>query len=316
MKTLGAKDEKNPNDCIAVLIPSYDRTDILKTTLLGWLKAKGVDKVFVVAEASSRTILERYEEVIQKYKESGKIVYKLVLKRLGSIRARNISLNMVANQGYKYIVIVDDDYFLPNKNCLDAMARDFELDDEIGAVGGKVIVSRRRMDPDFFLNLPINLADSLTMLIGYVFLDIKHGPRYSEFLPPFFMIRREILDKMVRYDKVFDTPTAFREESDFQLQIKRLGYKLLYDPRIRVVHLATEEGGNRPNISMGKRIYWKARNHTIFILKWNKSIVKRIWHLILSTLVLMMYRPWYGFWILKGLQDGVHTFNTAQTDRK
>ena len=47
------------NNSIAVLIPSYDRPQILKMTLRSWLKANFVDKVFVVAQASSSDILKK-----------------------------------------------------------------------------------------------------------------------------------------------------------------------------------------------------------------------------------------------------------------
>jgi hypothetical protein len=145
-------------------------------------------------------------------------------------------------------------------------------------------------------------------VITSVFLDIEHGPRFSECLPQFFITKKEILDKGVRYDEIFDTPTGFREESDFQLQIKHLGYKLLYDPTIYVIHLAADEGGNRPKISMGERMYWKARNHTIFILKWHTSILKRVWYVMFSILILSLYRIWLVPWIFRGVKDGVRNF--------
>ncbi|MBS7618992.1 glycosyltransferase family 2 protein [Candidatus Bathyarchaeota archaeon] len=292
------------NNRIAVFIPSYDRPEILKFTLPGWLKASCVGKVFIVAEASSRDRLERYRGFIETQR-SDKLVYKLALKKMGSVKARNVLLDLFAEDTCEYAVMADDDYLLLDEGCLIRMARTLESGNEIGAVGGKVIVIGRRGDPDFFLNLPLNLSDLLTRLTGYVFLDIQHGPRYSEFLPPFFMLRKEVLSKMVKYDEIFDTPTGFREESDFQLQIKNLGYKLLYDPRVYVVHLAAGEGGNRPKMNMEERIYWKARNHTIFILKWNKPILKRVWYIMLSALILSLYRIWHTLWIFRGVKDGI-----------
>jgi len=294
-------------DDIAVLIPSYDRPEILEITLPSWLEADGVNKVFVVAEASSRDILVKYEELFRKYNKNDRVVYKLALKRLGSVKARNVLIEMASKHNCKYAVMADDDYLLQDKNSLTIMARKLDLDNKCGAIGGKVIVNRRRSDPDFFLNLPMNLADLITRLVGYVFLDIKHGPRYSEFLPHFFMMKKEILNN-AQYDEIFDTPTAFREESDFQLQIKRLGYRLLYDPRAYVIHLAAEEGGDRPKMSMGKRMYWKARNHTIFILKWNNSILRRVWYIMLSILILSFYRVWCILWVFRGVKDGIHKF--------
>ncbi|MEM1582885.1 MAG: glycosyltransferase [Candidatus Bathyarchaeia archaeon] len=295
---------------LAVLIPSYDRPEVLDKTLSSWLKSNLVNKVLLVVETSSKEILKKYQKVLGKY-DKGRIIYKLSLGRLGSVRARNTLLDMATGQAFKYVVMADDDYFLPNGSSLLRMAKWLEYFNEVGAVGGKVIVAGWREDPDFFLNLPLNLADILSRLLGYVFLDVKHGPRESEFLPPFFMMRREIIDKGVRYDESFDTPTGFREESDFQQQIKRMGYRLLYDPSPYVIHLAVQSGGNRPKMSMGERMYWKIRNHMFFICKWKGSILKRVWYALVSTLILLAYRPWHVFWIFKGLQDGLSSYRRA-----
>jgi len=295
---------------LAVLIPSYDRPEVLDKTLGSWLKSNLVDKVLLVVEASSEEVLEKYQRVVGRY-DKGRVIYKLSLGRLGSVRARNALLEMVAGQAFKYVVMADDDYILPDGSSLLRMTKWLDLFNEVGAVGGKVIVAGWREDPDFFLNLPFNLADMLSKLLGYVFLDVKHGPRVSEFLPPFFMIRGEVVDKGVRYDEYFDTPTGFREESDFQQQIKRMGYRLLYDPSPYVIHLAVQGGGNRPKMSMGERMYWKIRNHMFFICKWNTSILKKVWYALVSALILLAYRPWHIFWIFKGLRDGLASYRRA-----
>ena len=298
---------------VAVLIPSYDRPEILKVTLLSWLKASCVNKVFVVAQASSKDKLEEYRRILERFKGDDKLIYMLVLGRLGSIKARNLLLDMALkyHQDYNYVVMVDDDCLPHYEKSLMIMMKSLELDSKVGAVGGRVIaIKRRRGDPDFFLNLPTNLANLLTRLTGYIFLDIKHGPRYSEFLQLFLIMRKELLN-MVRFDEAFNTPTSFREESDFQQQIKQRGYKLLFVPQAYVLHLVPEEGGNRPRIDIKRRMYWKIRNHTVFIFKWNNSIIKRIWYLFLATLILLIYRPWHVFWILKGLQDGIYAFKNT-----
>ena len=295
---------------LAVLIPSYDRPEVLDKTLSSWLKSDLVDKVLLVVEASSEEVLEKYQRVLGKYNK-GRIIYKLSLGRLGSVRARNALLDMAKGQALKYVVMADDDYILPHESSLLRMTKWLEHFNEVGVVGGKVIVAGWREDPDFFLNLPLSLADILSRLLGYVFLDVRHGPRGSEFLPPFFMMKGEIIDKGVRYDESFDTPTGFREESDFQQQIKRMGYRLLYDPSSYVIHLAAQSGGNRPKMSMGERMYWKIRNHMFFICKWNGSILKRVWYALVSALILLAYRPWHIFWIFKGLRDGLASYRRA-----
>ena len=297
---------------IVVLIPSYDRPEILENTLPRWLKARHVGKVLILAQASSEEILNEYEKILKHQIDYGKVTYKLVLGRLGSVKARNVLLDLVSTYNYKYVIMSDDDHFLLDENCLARITKLFELDSRIGAIGGKIIAKRLGKDPDFFLNLPINLVDLMSRLTGYVFLDIKHGPRYSEFLPPIFIMRKEVIDKGVRYDEILDSPTGFREESDLQLQIKNLGYKLLYDPGVYVIHLVNERGGNRPKMSMAKRIYWKSLTHTVFILKWNKSFLRKIWYMLVSILILSFYRTWYILWILKGVKDGIRRFSQSQ----
>jgi len=297
---------------IVVLIPSYDRPEILEITLPRWLKARHVGKVLILAQASSEEILNEYEKILKHQIDYGKVTYKLVLGRLGSVKARNVLLDLVSTYNYKYVIMSDDDHFLLDENCLARITKLFELDSRIGAIGGKIIAKRLGKDPDFFLNLPINLVDLMSRLTGYVFLDIKHGPRYSEFLPPIFIMRKEVIDKGVRYDEILDSPTGFREESDLQLQIKNLSYKLLYDPGIYVIHLVNERGGNRPKMSMAKRIYWKSLTHTVFILKWNKSFLRKIWYMLVSILILSFYRTWYILWILKGVKDGIRRFSQSQ----
>jgi GT2 family glycosyltransferase len=312
LQELGKNNKNVKNEMIAVLIPSYDRPEILEITLPRWLKARHVGKVLILAQASSKEILNEYKKILKHQIDYGKATYKLVLGRLGSVKARNVLLDLVSTYNYKYVIMSDDDHFLLDENCLARITKLFELDSRIGAIGGKIIAKRLGKDPDFFLNLPINLVDLMSRLTGYVFLDIKHGPRCSEFLPPFFIMRKEVIDKGVRYDGILDSPTGFREESDLQLQIKNLGYKLLYDPRVYVIHLVNERGGNRPKMSMAKRIYWKSLTHTVFILKWNKSFLRRIWYVLVSILILSFYRTWYISWIFKGVKDGIHRFSRSR----
>ncbi|MCY0867649.1 MAG: hypothetical protein OWQ48_00225 [Desulfurococcus sp.] len=302
---------------LAVLIPSYDRSEILELTLPRWLESRHVSRVIVVAQASATDILSKYRLVLEKFNNDSRLVYTLKLGRLGSVRARNLLIEIALNleDSYRYALMADDD-LLPIESSLSFLVKDFDIDSEIGAVGGRVINARRQaVDPDFYLNTPISLADQLTRMIGYIFLDVRNGPRYAEFLRQFYAVRRELLNK-IRYDELFDTPTGFREESDVHQQIKRLGYKLLMDPRVVAVHLAVEHGGNRPRMTMRERMYWKAHNHTIFIFKWSESTLKRVWYTLMSTMLLTLYKPWSLPWILKGLKDGVISYNLAQWSRQ
>ncbi len=288
---------------ICVLMPSYDRPSIIDVTLPRWLEARDVSRVIVVAEASSEEGLRWYEDVLSRYNE--RVIYVLGRGRLGSVSARNKLLELAVKNNCGYGLMVDDDYLLPDRTFTRLMKAYLDHHPDVGAVGGRVIPLRRRaVDPDFFLNTPIPIADTLTRLTGYIFLDVRNGPRYAEYLPHFFMIRGELLSR-VRYSKAFETPTAFREESDVHMQIKKLGYRLLLIPQVYVYHLVLEEGGDRPRMTMKERIYWKSRNHTKFVTKWVKSPIIKTWYLLNMVLTLTLYRPQHISAILRGIRDGL-----------
>ncbi|MEM3961615.1 MAG: glycosyltransferase family 2 protein, partial [Sulfolobales archaeon] len=258
-----------------------------------------------VADASNETYLGEYEEVLKELNRvyGGRLVYILNIGRSGSVNARNKLLKLASEEKCGYVIMADDDYILPNPEFPLRMALWFHANREVGAVGGRVIMlNRRRVDPDFFLNTPIPIADPLTKALGYIFLDVRNGPRYAEYLTHFFMIRGGLAN-VVKYDEVYGG-TGFREESDLHEQIKRLGHKLLLDPRVYVYHIGIEYGGDRVEMSMGRRMYWKARNHAKFISKHHGQPLKT-WYLFMSAMLLILYRPWYLREIVKGISDGL-----------
>lgn len=293
---------------IVVLIPSYDRPQILDNALNKWLSAFYVHAVIVVAEGSSAKILNRYQKILSNYQRTGRLIYKLSAKRLGSINARNLLLKLAAASECDFIVLADDDYLPPFSDSVLSACAMLNSDSQIGAIGGRVTVNNMREDGDFFLKSPFSAtADILTKFSGYIFLDVSHGPRFSEYLTPFLVLKRVVADQII-YNEMYDTPTAFREESDLQAQIKYLGYKLVFYPELEVIHLAIAQGGNRPKISLTERIFWKARNSIFFVWKWNRSLFKRVWYTTFCIVLLLFYRPWNVLAVFRGSHRGIRDY--------
>ncbi|MEM4488636.1 MAG: glycosyltransferase [Desulfurococcaceae archaeon] len=112
---------------LVILIPSYDRTEVLNKSSGSWLKSNLVDKVLLIVEASSEEMLEKYQGALEKY-DKGRIIYKSSPGRLGSVRARNALLKMAAKQAFKYVVLTDDDYVLFHESSLLRMTETKWLD--------------------------------------------------------------------------------------------------------------------------------------------------------------------------------------------
>jgi len=253
---------------------------------------KGIDNVIIVADATDPVLLDKYKEIVKNaVNYFNDVIYDIKLGRRGSVNARNKIFGL-ANQYFTddhVLITYDDDYICPLK-VWPSPIRKWLSNEAIGIVGGRVINLRhRRIDPDFNLNFLPYAADVLTKATGFIFLDAKHGPRDVEYTTPLMAIKMNLIKKGLRYDPEY-RGTGYREESDLQEQVRRLGYKIVFEPRFYVYHLNLEEGGNRALQDVATRFYWKTRNHTYFMLKHQKPIHK----LILSNLIIMVYALLHG----------------------
>ncbi|AFZ70654.1 hypothetical protein Calag_0923 [Caldisphaera lagunensis DSM 15908] len=292
---------------ICVGIPTYNRSEIFNRSLLSFYNNNYIDLILVVADADKKVEANRYKQILDQFNK--KIYYQVNIGRSGSVNSRNKILILGYELGCDELIMADDDYILiDNKTPL---ILSLHIKNGAGMCGGKVInLARRSIDPDFFLNTII--ADNLSDITGYVFLDIKHGPRYAKYVPHFFSIDGDILNK-VRYDKLYDTPTAFREESDLQRQIRSLGFNIVFDPRAWIIHLDIEEGGDRNNMDENKRLYWKSFGSTSFILKWEKNI-KLLSKLVMASMIIISYRPMRFISIFKGIRDSLYNFKNKNNE--
>jgi Predicted glycosyltransferases len=265
---------------LAVLITSYNRSELFKKTLKSWLDREEVDTLIIKADSSKREEYEGYKEALEGIKGKS-VVYEISDKRSGSAKAKNRTLEMALQNDCRFMICADDDHYIPTESDVKGSLK-ILLNGSIGAVGGRVInLGNRAVDPDFFLNLPI--ADLLSKALGYIFLDVKHGPRLAEFIPAFFMIKGEAV-RNVKYDEFYDSTHGFREESDFQQGVKKAGYKLVFNPYFYVYHIPIEGGGNR-GVSFSRRIFGKSKANTYFSFK-RYSKPKAIWYILVSSIIL------------------------------
>jgi GT2 family glycosyltransferase len=228
------------------------------------------------------------------------IIHDVKIGRRGSTRARNRVLDLArANLAHSDVLaLYDDDYIYPGDKTL-AQALRWLRNSSVGTVGGRVInLRKRKVDPDFALNVP-HLADALTKATGFIILNIKHGPRETEYTTPLMAMRAEVLSKGVKYDEYYGG-TGYREESDLQRQIRELGLKILFEPRFYAYHIAAEQGGNRYS-DLEDRVYWKWRNHTYFMEKWRYPVAKKA----LSYTILTAYALLNGPPAIRGMMKAV-----------
>jgi GT2 family glycosyltransferase len=268
--------------------------------LRSFLGSKLVRGFIVIADATTASEAELYIKAIKEVEDAGfEVIHDVRVGRRGSVKARNQVLNIAReNLADDVLVLYDDDYIYPGDKTL-VNALQWLRNDSVGIVGGRAVnLRRRKVDPDFALNVP-HLADTLTRITGFIILNTKHGPREVEYTTPLMMMNTKVLSKGIRYDEGYGG-TGYREESDLQRQVRELGFKVIFEPRFYTYHLAVEQGGNRYSDLEG-RMYWKWRNHTYFMDKWQYSITKKI----LSYTILTTYALLNGPTAIRGIVKAV-----------
>lgn len=186
----------------------------------------------------------------------------------GDIRHVRISekgLPNARNTGLQYaqesdIVIFCDDDVIVSRNFVANHLKNYG-DTKIGAVAGRVfrkdkppakdikkVGSFRHFDADFTDNFDANFRTEIDSLFGCN-----------------MSFKREILEKAGGFDKRFGG-TAHLEETDVSLRIKKLGYKLVFDPEAELEHVYVGTGGCRMK-NPGEWVYWYCHNYTLLFLR-------------------------------------------------
>ncbi len=104
-----------------------------------------------------------------------------------------------------------------------------------------------------------------TLYSGELLADNRVSEGFIEWGPQVFFVKRELLVAMGGYDGIYglNGGHSFREESDVHARLRKQGYRIWYLPEIAIRHHVIATGGHGANI--GKRLYWIAHNHIIFL---------------------------------------------------
>lgn len=290
-----------------MVIPTRNRAEILKETLGKLVKEKWLYEIIIVDGASEDKTREVVESFVKTCKDI-KIEYHRSNKREGSPKASNVGMNLADGD---FLIRFDDDMFIKDKKSFDVVIKDFENNPTVGIVGGRRIeVLKPSSDSPFYMKY----GDIFTKFTGYIFLDIFSDTRIADFVCAPFFIRKEIAKK-TRYDEMYKG-SAFREESDFQQEVKQKGWTCLFEPKFEVYHFGQDEGGNRGQ-TIGKRLYWKTRNHIYFLFKnfgENKMIL--FWYVLCGLCILTLYSPQSIRHIINGFKDGTRLSINAQQNAR
>lgn len=255
---------------LSVIILSYNTKNLTKKCLNSLLKNISKNKtikfeVIVVDNGSddgSVEMLKKIRSRLNRDEIRNKTIFKFIFndKNLGYPKGNNEALK-VANG--KYILFLNSDVMVDDVN-FEKIIGYLNGDPEVGALTVKVNLADGNIDPASHRGFPTiwnsfcyftgleRLFKSLAVVNkffgGYHLLHLNLAAIHEIDSPSgaFYLANKRILDELKGFDENF---FMYGEDIDLSFRINSLGYKIIYYPLYRVIHLKHASGLEKKDVS-------------------------------------------------------------------
>ena len=241
---------KDIKPLVSIIIPTYNRPDVLKKCLnhINNLSYKAFEVVVVDASSNdkSKQLLDAFDDV--KY-------IKIDSSKKQQCRQRNIGTSEAVGE---IILFLDDDSFI-RADLINEIVKTYDENNEVGGVGGRAL---RGKDVVWDGKTPIGRLRNDGFLTEGFDGDPGKTIEVDHLIGCNMSYRRSVLNEVDGFDEYIGSE---REETDLAIRIKKAGYKILYNPKAEVNHLgAAREGVKRFGLVYQYRMN---RNHTYMLVK-------------------------------------------------
>ncbi|MEK7597462.1 MAG: glycosyltransferase family 2 protein [Patescibacteria group bacterium] len=250
---------------LSIIIVSFNTKEITKKCLLSlnknFIKYPLEYEIIVVDNNSSDGTVEF---LLNLEKQSDNLHVFLSKTNLGFGRGNNLGLEK--SKG-KYVLYLNSDAIISDIDFCD-LIKVIETENNIGALTVKVVLPTGGIDPASHRGFP-TIWRSLTYFLGLekvffnipvlnklfggyhlVNLNLNNIHEIDVLTGAFLFTRREILDKFGGFD---DDYFAYGEDIEMAFQIKKLGYKIIYYPLWKVLHLKSVSGLKKKDNNIRKK---------------------------------------------------------------
>lgn len=237
---------------VSVIIPTYNRGHVLIETLQKLIQCEGEYEIIIVDQSTPPN--EAARKMAEAY--PGQIRY-FWRDEPGLPLSRNFGLTKASHP----VVLFCDDDVISVPGLIVAHSRHYE-DETIGGVAGRVLPPGPEPAPPQkpvvgrISRLTGNQTDDFEATVE---MDVDHGQGCN------ISFRKTAIEAAGGFDIRFGG-SAFLEETDACLRVKKAGYRLRFDPAAELVHLKDPSGGCRPaNPSAWFR--WYGHNYMLLLRK-------------------------------------------------
>jgi len=250
---------------LSIIIVSFNTKEITKKCLLSLKKnfiRYPLDYEIIVVDNNSQD--ESVQMLLDLEKQWNNLHIFLSKKNLGFGKGNNFALEK--SKG-KYILYLNSDVIITDIDFRD-LIKLMEMQKDIGALTVKVILPAGGIDPAshrgfptlwrsftyfsglerFSKNIPI-----LNKLFGgyhLVNLNLNKIHEVDVLTGAFLFTKRKIIDIFGGFDKDY---FAYGEDIEMAFQIKKLGYKIIYYPLWKVLHLKSISGLKKKDKNIRKQ---------------------------------------------------------------
>ena len=244
---------------VAIIICTYNQ-DILLKKCLSSLKNKTYYKnykVFLVDDSGRREIAEKIKK---KFKWVDITINK---ENLGFAGANNVGIKKsIKKYNPSYILLLNDDTEIVQKNWLKKMIEVGESDNKIGILGCKIIYPNKSLQNigGYLKGWEITKVSNFKK--GEI-IDVDHV------MGAFMLIKKEVIKKIGFLDEKFSP--YLLEDTDYCLRAKEKGFKIKSVSYVGIVH---KKGKTIDSLEDKKRLLIRFKNDIIFSKRhlkgWNK----------------------------------------------
>lgn len=257
---------------VSILLPTYNRATLLPNCTASVISQTYKNWELIIADDGSSD--NTPDEVKKLQGLDPRIIYHRNKSNLGLPQNRNISLSLASGD---LIWFIEDDMIL-NHDCLEKLVETWndilKKGNYLGALCPALVSKERDHDTrrgvlDFARSLK-----KLDLTKNPCIVDQKTGLIYRNFSPEFTNVveiedchacsiyRKEVFDQ-ITYDSKAYIGNYIGEESDFHFRLRKMGYKIFFQPQARIYHNTVNSGGCR--LPLTKWSYYFIRNHIIFL---------------------------------------------------
>lgn len=239
---------------VSIVIVTRNRPDMVKRCLDAISKKNDVDSEIIVVDASTdnRTkeiIVRGFPEVKYFYLENGENQRP---------KSKNLGINVAEGE---IVAFLDDDSIVQD-GWLEACVESY-TSDKIGGAGGIIIDTN--LSKEIYRTDQIGAITFNGTRIGNFNTDPKKTIEVEHLRGCNMSFRRDVLERIGGFDLNY-TGSNVLEETDLSVRVRKSGYRIIFNPKMSVIHTAAPRESILRTAFNLKREFYIARNSTYFML--------------------------------------------------